>query len=173
MVNGPEQWPLMPRQSPTPDVAAVPPRPQPSRPLAPGYAPDDPLRLSATWSTESRRGRWLFPPYMTVAPNMSNIVLDLREAIPEAETIRLSVEGVAGKVVLIVPEGWGIDTDRLGKGIGSIHNRIGPLALPGYPVVVVTGTVGLGSLVARPERFYERWGRGRRAPKAGPPEILR
>lgn len=173
MVNGPEQWPLLPRQSaPAPD-ARVPVTPHRVPRQPPGYAPEDPLRLSATFSSESRRGHWVVPPYLTVAPNMSNIILDLREALPDADTIRLTVEGVAGRVVLIVPEGWGIDTDRLGKGIGSIHNRIGSYALPGYPLVIVTGTVGLGSLMARRERFYERWARHGRGPAQGPREVLR
>jgi len=110
---------------------------------------------------------------MTAAPNMSNITLDLRDAVADAETIHLAVEGVAASVRLIVPEGWGIDTDRLGKGLGSIRNRIVPYALAGYPLVVVTGTVGLGTFVARRERFYERWGRGRRGPGQPPREILR
>ncbi|HEY5484948.1 MAG TPA: hypothetical protein VIK31_14270 [Propionibacteriaceae bacterium] len=174
MVNGPEQWPLLPRPSGAPgDVSPIGPRPQSVRRQAPGYDPADPLRLSANFSNESRRGRWLVPPYVTAAPNMSSVTLDLRDAVPESDTIHLAVEGVAGKVVLIVPVGWGIDTDRLGKGIGSIHNRIGNLAVPGYPLVVVTGTVGLGSLVARRERFYERWGRGRRGEGEGPRELLR
>ena len=173
MVNGPEQWPLLPRQSaPNPGVP-IPPRPAPARRQAPGYAPDDPLRVSATWSSESRRGRWLVPPYIVAAPNMSNVTLDLRDAVPETDTIHLSVEGVAGSLRLIVPEGWGIDTDRLGKGLGSIRNRIGSFALSGYPLVIVTGTVGLGTFVARLERFYERWGRGRRGPGQPPLEILR
>lgn len=115
----------------------------------------------------------MVPPYVTVSPNMSNIVLDLRDAVPETGTIHLSVHGVAGNVILIVPEGWGIDTDRLGKGIGSVRNRIGPLAVQGYPHVVVTGTVGIGTFVARHERFFERWGRGRRVRGQGPGEPLR
>jgi hypothetical protein len=174
MVNGPEQWPLLPRQSgPQHDMSPTGPRPQPVRRQAPGYDPADPLRLSATWSSESRRGRWSVPPYVTAAPNMSNVTLDLRDAVPESDTIHLSVEGVAGRVLLIVPVGWGIDTDRLGKGLGSIRNRIGTLAVPGYPLVVVTGTVGLGSFIARRERFYERWGRGRRGEGQAPRELLR
>jgi hypothetical protein len=172
MVNGPEQWPLLPRPTgprydPSQDT------PQPVRRQAPGYDPADPLRLSATWSSESRRGRWLVPPYVTAAPNMSNITLDLRDAVAEAETIHLSDEGVAGRLLLIVPEGWGIDSDRLRKGMGSIHNRIGPLAVAGYPLIVVTGTVGLGSFVARRELFFERWGRGPRGQGGSPRELLR
>ena len=174
MVNGPEQWPLLPRrQAPNPGTPWTPATPAQQRRQAPGYAPDDPLRISATWSSESRRGRWVVPPYVTAAPNMSNIALDLRDAVADSETIHLSVEGVAASVKLIVPDGWGIDTDRLGKGLGSIRNRIGPFALAGYPLVVVTGTGGLGTFVARPERFYERWGRGRRGLGHGPREILR
>ncbi|HEY8663987.1 MAG TPA: hypothetical protein VIL68_10255 [Propionibacteriaceae bacterium] len=173
MVNGSEQWPLLPRQSGQPDLFPTGPRPRPVRRQAPGHDPADPLRLSANFSNESRRGRWLVPPYVTAAANMSNVTLDLRDAVPESDTIHLLVEGVVGRVLLIVPIGWGIDTDRLGKGIGSIRNRIGNSAVPGYPLVVVTGTVGLGSLVARRERFYERWGRGRRGEGAGPRELLR
>ena len=174
MVNGPEQWPLLPRQSArNPDGSGMLPTPPPVRRQAPGYAPNDPLRISATWSSESRRGRWVVPPYVTAAPNMSNITLDLRDAVADSDTIHLSVEGVAASVRLIVPDGWGIDTDRLGKGLGSIRNRIGAFGLPGFPVVVVTGTVGLGTFVARRERFYERWGRGSRGPQQGPREILR
>ncbi len=171
MSQGPEQWPLLPRQStPNPGVPAMPPQPQPVRRQQPGYSPDDPLRISATWSSESRRGRWVVPPFITAVASLSNILLDLRDAVVDSPTIHLSVEGVAGSVRLVVPEGWGIDTDRLGKGLGSIHNRIGPLALAGQPLVIVTGTVGLGSFLARRERFYERWGRG---PQQGPRQILR
>ena len=173
MVNGPEQWPLLPRQSGQADLFPTGPRPQHVRRQAPGHDPADPLRLSANFSNESRRGRWLVPPYVTAAANMSNVTLDLRDAVPESDTIHLSVEGVVGRVLLIVPIGWGIDTDRLGKGLGSIRNRIGNSALSGYPLVIVTGTVGLGSLVARRERFYERWGRGQRGEGAGPRELLR
>jgi hypothetical protein len=101
---------------------------------------------------------------------MSNILLDFRDAVLRSNTIHLSVEGMAGSLRLVVPEGWGIDTQRLGKSLGSIHNRIGPLAIPGHPLVIVTGTVGLGSFLARRERFYQRWGR---SPQQGPREILR
>lgn len=151
-------------------MSSMPPQPQPVRRQGPGYSSDDSLRISATWSSESRRGRWVLPPYVTAAPTMSNILLDLRDAVVESTTIHLSVEGMMGSLRLVVPEGWGIDTDRLGKGIGSIHNRIGPLALPGHPLVIVTGSVGMGSFLARSERFYERWARSRRQ---GPREILR
>jgi hypothetical protein len=167
MADGPAEWPLLPRDGGS--NPAVPP----SRRQAAGYGPDDPLRLTAMWSKEVRRGRWLVPPYVTVAPVMSNILLDLRDAVADAPTVRVIVEGIAGNVILVIPEGWGVDTDRLRKGLGSIRNRIGPLAVPGYPLVVVSGTIGLGTFVARRERFFERWGRASGGSGQGPRELLR
>lgn len=136
-----------------------------------GFSADDPLRIAANFSSESRTGRWTVPPFVVAAPNMSNIKLDLRDAVPQAEVIHLSVEGVAGSLALVVPPGWAVDSDRLGKGLGTVRNRIGPVPLAGYPVIVVTGTVGLGTFVARGERFYERWGRARR--QASQRELMR
>lgn len=104
---------------------------------------------------------------------MSNVSLDMRDAVIESETIHLAIEGAAGNARLIVPPGWGVDTSRLGKGLGMVINRIGPLAVPGYPLVIVTGTVGLGIFVARRERFYQRWARSRREPQQGSRELLR
>jgi predicted oxidoreductase len=111
------------------------------------------------------------PPFVVAAPNMSNVKLDLRDAVPQTDVIHLSVEGVAGSLILVVPPGWAVDSDRLGKGLGSIRNRIGAVPLAGYPVIVVSGGVGLGTFVARGERFYERWGRARR--QANQRELMR
>lgn len=171
MVNGPQEWPLLPQHP-----AGGPERPspvpyQPPMHRAAGFSADDPLRIAAHFSGESRTGRWTVPPFVVAAPTMSNIKLDLRDAVPQAEVIRLSVEGVAGSLTLVVPPGWGVDTDRVSKGLGSVRNRIGPEPVAGYPVIVVTGSMGLGTLVARGERFYERWGRARR--QASQRELMR
>ena len=134
----------------------------PRMPQAPGYTPDDPLRIAANFSGESRTGRWVVPPFVVAAPTMANVKLDLRDAVPQSDVIRLSVEGMAGALTLVLPEGWAVDTDRLTKGLGSVRNRVNPVPMAGYPVVVVSGSMGLGTFVARGERFYERWGRARR-----------
>lgn len=171
MANGPQEWPLLPQH---PEGRAERPSPVPYQPpvhRAVGFSVEDPLRIAANFSSESRTGKWSVPPFVVAAPNMSNIKLDLRDAVPQAEVLHLTVDGVAGSLTLVVPPGWAVDSDRLGKGLGRIRNRIGSVPLAGYPVIVVTGSVGLGTFVARGERFYERWGRARR--QAGQRELLR
>ncbi len=96
---------------------------------------------------------------------MANVTLDLRDAVPLRDVIRLSVEGMAGGLTLVLPQGWAVDTDRLTKGLGSVRNTTDPVPIAGCPVVVITGSMGLGTFVARGERFYERWAeRGGRRP---------
>lgn len=168
MVNSPQEWPLLPK----PGEAQPRPLPVSVPHVGPvGFSIEDPLKLSANFTDEKRSGRWAVPPFIRAAPNMSNVKLDLRDAVPQADIIHLQIDGVAGNVVLVLPAGWGVDSDRLGKGIGTIRNRFGPLPTPGYPVVVVTGSVGMGTFVARKERFYERWGRQRQ--DSSPRELLR
>ena len=170
MANGPQEWPLLPqRREGVPSVPVVPSVPR--MPQAPGYSVDDPLRIAAHFSSETRTGRWVVPPFIVGAPSMSNIKLDMRDAVPQSDVIRLSVEGVAGSLTLVLPEGWGVDTDRLTKGLGSVRNRVSRVPMAGYPVVVVSGSMGLGTFVARGERFYERWGRARR--QANQRELMR
>ena len=167
MAIGPQEWPLLPqRPGGVPSVPSVPGMPQ-----APGYSADDPPRIAANFSGESRTGRWVVPPFVVAAPTMANIKLDLRDAVPQSDVIRLSVEGIAGGLTLVLPQGWAVDTDRLTKGLGSVRNKINRVPIAGYPVVLITGSMGLGTFVARGERFYERWGRARR--QARQQELMR
>lgn len=168
MVNGPQEWPLLPQ----PPAVPVRPVQAPSwQHQQVGLTADDPLRISANFSSERRSGRWAVPPFVVAAPNMSNIRLDFRDAVVQDNVIRLSVEGVMGSLVVIVPDGWAVDTDRLNKGMGSVRNRIGAVPLPGYPVLIVSGSMGMGSFSARHEWGFERWIRRRRLSRT--PELLR
>lgn len=169
MVNGSHNWPLLPQPGDGSSGESVSSYRPPIR-RAVGFAPDDPLRISANLSSESRKGGWAVPPYIVVAPNLSNIRLDLRDALPQSDIIELTVEGVMGSLTLVVPWGWAVDTDRLAKGIGTVRNRISPVPAAGFPVVVVSGSMGMGTFVARGERFYERWGRARQTDRR---ELLR
>ena len=171
MSNGPQEWPLLPQHGAgTPDHTSPTPYSPPVR-RAPGFSADDPLRISANFSNELRTGRWVVPPFIVAAPNMSNVKLDMRDAVPQSDVIHLTVEGVAGSLILVVPPGWAVDSDRVSKGLGTVRNRIGPVPQAGYPVIVVAGGMGLGTFVARGERFYERWGRARR--QAAQRELMR
>lgn len=147
---------------PTGPLAQRPPPPQPepvalpTQPTPPGYGPDDRLSLTGGMSNEKRDGRWVIPPYLRVQAGLSNVKLDCRHAHAAAPIIDIEVGVGAGNVVLVLPAGWGVDTDRLGKGIGTIKVKVPRQAEPGYPTLLVRGQLGAGTLVARSANWFER-----------------
>lgn len=148
-------WPV----ANAPHAPAPPPQqPSPTHPASTpaGYRPDDRLVLSAGVSNERRRGRWTVPPFLRVQPGMANVVLDCREATPAADVIDVEIGIGAGNAVFIVPPGWGVNTDRLGKGMGSIKIKVTRDASPGCPTLVFHGQLGMGDLKVREENWIER-----------------
>lgn len=121
-----------------------------------GYRPDDRLVLSSGMTGEKRRGRWTIPPFLRIQPGMANITLDCREATPAAEVIDVEIGMGAANAVFVVPPGWGVNTDRLGKGIGSIKIKVARDPRPGCPLLVFHGQVGMSTLKVREENWMER-----------------
>ena len=128
----------------------------PSLPVPAGYSPDDRLSLSAAMSNEKRGGRWTLPPYIRAHAGLSNVKLDCRQAEAAAPVIDVEVGVGLGNVVLVLPPGWAVNADRLGKGIGTVKVRVPSVAAPGCPTIVLHGQLGAGTLVAREENWVER-----------------
>jgi hypothetical protein len=151
--GAPVIWPtVQPAQAP----AAAPPR-QPSSPSGPpGYRPDDRLVLTAGMSDEKRSGRWTIPPYVRVQAGLSKVRLDCRHAEAGSPVIDIEVRGGVDNVVLVVPAGWGVDTDRLGKGIGTIKVKVPHEAAEGCPTLVFRGQLGMSTLVVRGASWLDR-----------------
>lgn len=122
----------------------------------PGYRPDDRLSLTAGMSNEKRGGRWTVPPYLRLQAGLSKVKLDCRHAQAASAVIDIDVGGGADSVVLVVPPGWGVETDRLGKGIGTIKVKVPRAAAPGCPTLVFHGQLGMSTLVVRHENWFER-----------------
>lgn len=157
----PERWPLLP-QEPVPSGVSDPVLPavvgaeMAGGLVRPGYRHDDPLVLSAGWSSETRRGRWAVPPYIQTVPSGANVILDFLSVTAAPDVIHLQVLGGLGSVLVIVPTTWGVSTERLGKGIGMVTNRVSPDPERGYPLIVVTGSVAMGSFKARHANWFDR-----------------
>ncbi len=128
-----------------------------------GYSAADPLMLSGGYLSSRRAGEWVLPPYLRVPSGLDSVWVNCLQARPVAEVIDLEILPGAGTVVLILPEGWAVNVDRLSKGIGSIRVRAPALPAPGCPIFVVRGSVGLGTFKARGARRGElrRLARGR------------
>ena len=48
--------------------------------------------------------------------------------------------------MIVVPPGWAANIDRLGRGIGSAKSKVPEQPTEGYPLLLLRGGVGLGSV---------------------------
>jgi hypothetical protein len=115
-------------------------------PARPGWDPRLPVVIAGGASSEKRTGVWEVPPYLRVSGDLGSVRLDFREAVCLAPVVDIDVSGGAGSVRLIVPEGWGVDSDGVSKGWGSVRNRAERTARPGLPQLVLHGSAGIGSV---------------------------
>ena len=121
-----------------------------------GFRPEDPLVLAAGAGSVKRRGRWELPPFVKVSPAMGSVKLDCREAVALGDTIDVQVVGSMGSLVLVAPEGWAANVDRISPGIGSIKNKLPVLAAPGCPTLLLRGQLGVGSVTLRHANRWDR-----------------
>lgn len=125
-------------------------------PPPPGYSPEDPLRLDGGMSSEKRTGVWTVPPFIRISQGVGAVKLNCLQAIPAAPLIEIEMIAGAGSALLILPDGWGVDDDRLDKSWGTKSVKVSREPAPGMPLLVVRGSVGMGSFKARPGSQRER-----------------
>ena len=83
--------------------------------------------------------------------------LDFQRAICPHPVVDVAVSGGVGSGVLVVPEGWAANTDQVGKGIGSVSNKVDALPQPGKPLLVLHGSSAVGSVKVRHPSRRDRW----------------
>ena len=135
-----------------PALPAVPPAP-----ARPGYAPHDPLLLSAGGGTVKKDGVWTVPPYLALHGDFGTVRLDFRRAQLTSRVTWIQVSGGAGTIVLILPDGWAAQLDRVTPGLGTRKSSVAEEPVGDSPVLVLTGSLGMGTLKVRyPNRWDER-----------------
>ncbi len=122
-----------------------------------GHRRDGPLVLKAGLDGVKRTGDWLVPPFLRAQAGMETVRIDCLRARAAAEVIELDIQAVAGTVVLVLPEGWAANADRLAKGIGTVRVKVPGVPAPGCPLFLVHGSLGMGTFKARPANRFERW----------------
>ncbi|MFT4216369.1 MAG: DUF1707 domain-containing protein [Micropruina sp.] len=130
--------------------------PGPIPAMRPGFSPSDPLVLSAGFSGAKRTGAWEVPPFLQVQALADNVRLDCLQASATSEIIDLEVLPGADTVLVIVPEGWGVVCDRLGKTWGTVRSKVPSQAAWGNPLIVARGSIGLGTFRARGANWFDR-----------------
>lgn len=123
-----------------------------------GLAPtNEAVTIRAGFDSERRQGRWQVPAQLVVRAHLGSVKLDFTQAVVAHRQIHLDIRSDAGSIVLVVPAGWLVDTDRVVKGLGSVRNRV-PAPYSPEVTVLVTGLTAVGGLTARPPRRYQwRW----------------
>ncbi|NYI65753.1 hypothetical protein BJY26_000059 [Spelaeicoccus albus] len=116
---------------------------------------DAALTIRATLDNQHRSGAWRVPEKIVAEPLFANIKLNFLHAATVPDRIDLTIKPGAGNVVLILPDGWAVDTENLNKSWGSVKNKVPGPPQPGRPVIRVSGSVGVASFVARGPRFFE------------------
>lgn len=119
-------------------------------PPAPGYSREDPLRLEGGVSSEKRDGVWVLPPFLRLSSGMGTVKVNCLQATAAAPVIDVEVVAGAGSITMILPDGCAVNDDRLGKSMGSKTIKVSRTPAPGAPLLVLYGSVGLGSLKVRP-----------------------
>ncbi len=143
-------------------VEAYPPAPvyqrtaTPPAMARPGFSPSDPLVLNAGFTGTKRTGPWEVPPFLQVQALADTVRLDCLEATSSSEVIDLEVLPGAGTVLVIVPEGWAVQCDRLGKTWGTVTSKVSSQAAWGNPLIVARGSIGLGTFKARGANWFDR-----------------
>ncbi|GAA3442215.1 DUF1707 SHOCT-like domain-containing protein [Planomonospora venezuelensis] len=111
--------------------------------------------VTAFFGSEERSGRWVVPTRFSATAVCANVTLDLREALLQSGHVTLQVTVMAGTLTLIVPEGVRIEMPA-SSFMGGKKNQVPPS--PDGPVIEITGTVALGSIVAKsPKRPRRPW----------------
>lgn len=125
----------------------------PPRPTSAGYSREDPLRFGGV-TREKRQGLWTVPPFIQINQGIGAKLNCLR-ATPAAEVIEIEVIGGVGSIVLVLPDGWAADTDRLSKFWGGKTVKVPQEPAPGKPLLAIYGSLGHGAFTVRPPSRLE------------------
>jgi len=122
--------------------------PAPGAP-APAAGPEETLVLKTAAGHIRQDGHWVVPQRIVARSGMGHIKLDFTRAECPHREVWLEIDAGMGEVRIVVPHGWSVRTHDLSVGFGSVRNRASAPPAPGMPVLRVTGTSRVGTVVVR------------------------
>ncbi|WP_405161242.1 hypothetical protein OG203_33540 [Nocardia sp. NBC_01499] len=106
-----------------------------------------PMTVNSSWGAVTKTGTWQVPASIIATSTMGSITLDFTTATCAHDEVEIRVDCRAGKIVLIVPDEWAVDTDRLSATGAGVDLAPGRRPQPGMPRLRITGQVTWGRLV--------------------------
>lgn len=140
-------------------------------PGAPGSSWDNPVVFSAQWEDVVRAGSWIVPAFLEANAIVSSVKLVFTDARVTSPVVDISVNGGMGNVVIVVPEGFGVDVTHMKAGMGSIRSGVAQRPQPGGAQLVLRGNVKMGALKVRHPNWLDSWQRQRLQARGGGPVI--
>jgi hypothetical protein len=131
-------------------------------PAAPAVIPEE---ITAVLGNESRKGRWVVPPHLTVRSVLGDCHLEMQQAVIGQHVTTIDATVRFGSVTIFVPDG--IDVRMSGRAVlGAKSSELRGDPQPGAPVLVVRCNVLCGAItVRRPDWLMRR----RQARESGQP----
>ena len=92
----------------------------------PGYSWDEPLLLRADHRAVKIGGDWVVPPFVEIVTGWRGAILDFTASRPASPVIDIVVGGRWGTVLIVVPDGWGVDMQSLNAGSETTVSTVVP-----------------------------------------------
>lgn len=128
----------------------------------PGMSWENPLIIRSGWKGHETKERWDLPPFIEIiGKDWGTVTLDCTLARPLAKAIDVVITGNP-QVVIIVPEGWGVDVQQLNVSgaSGQITSFVPSRSVGDHPRIILRGSTTM------PVKVRERnWWDRRRAGK--------
>ncbi|HJE52403.1 MAG TPA: DUF1707 domain-containing protein [Tessaracoccus flavescens] len=125
----------------------------------PGFRWDDPLVIRSGDDSVKTEGNWDIPPFIELLVGGTSIRLDCVEATPLAQLIDITIvaDGWAGSVHVIIPEGWGVDTQHVMTNTtnSSVSSKVRTRPSGTNPRLVLRGRIS-GRVVVRYPNYWDR-----------------
>lgn len=122
--------------------------------LLPAMPPARPL-VKGGMAGAVQDGIWRVPAQIRAHGGMGGVKIDFTRAECRPRVVEVEVEGGAGGVEIVVPDGW-VETGQVDPGLAGLRNRTTAERLPGSPLIRLTGDCEMGGVTVRHPRRGER-----------------
>jgi hypothetical protein len=128
-------------------------------PAAPRPRAKELVRIDQRFGEVARAGRWVVPKRMEIKATAGDVTLDFTDAVITHGTLHIEVDlGMGADLTLVIRPGIEVDVDDLVVRMGDVNVRPTGVGAPVTLMVVVSGRVRGGNVVARfPRRTFREW----------------
>jgi uncharacterized protein DUF1707 len=112
----------------------------------------DAVELRGWFSSLRRRGDWVVPRRLVLAPRMGSADLDFTQARIDHDVVDIELDIAGGSVELRLPDGAGASLDGIDVIAGNAEDHRRNISHSGRPLFRITGRVRWGSVEIRGPR---------------------